>query len=124
MSFSCSTRATAWSSALCGMPPSLTAFSIVLWACSASSGSLITTISAPAAIAWGAASGAPWAAPIARFFTYVIPVMLIVGVPAEVMVRALEPLHVLYALAATLVMMYLARKFFRYSLQKYRSASS
>ncbi|MCC6419369.1 MAG: ABC-2 family transporter protein [Gemmataceae bacterium] len=65
-----------------------------------------------------------WAAPLARVFTYFIPVMVAVSVPAGVMVRALEPGLVAFTLAATVVMLYVSRKFFRAALCRYRSASS
>jgi ABC-2 type transport system permease protein len=66
-----------------------------------------------------------WGLPFGMFFTYVIPVVLIVNVPARVMVK---PLHDQYLLAlmviASGVLLWVSRRFFRYALQSYRSASS
>ena len=51
--------------------------------------------------------------------------MVVVNVPADVMVKGLlDPGAVGYTLAATAVLLYVSRKFFRLSLRRYRSASS
>jgi ABC-2 type transport system permease protein len=65
-----------------------------------------------------------WAAPIGWFFTFVIPVMLVVSVPAEVMVRTLDPAFVGYTGVVAVVMLWLSRQVFRMALRRYRSASS
>jgi ABC-2 type transport system permease protein len=66
-----------------------------------------------------------WAAPLGRLFTYVIPIMVVVNVPAHLMVSSLfDPWLVGYTLLATVALLYLSRKFFRHALRKYRSASS
>jgi ABC-2 type transport system permease protein len=65
-----------------------------------------------------------WAYPIGWFFTFVIPVMLVINVPARVMVKTLEPEFVAFTLLATAVLLYLSRKVFRLALRRYRSASS
>lgn len=65
-----------------------------------------------------------WFYPVSRVFTFIIPVMLIVNVPARVMVKAFEPGMIAFTLAATVVLVFASRKFFRFALQKYRSASS
>lgn len=65
-----------------------------------------------------------WAEPVGWFFSFVIPIMLVTNVPARIMVKALEPEVVAYAVAATVVVLYLSRWFFRFALQRYRSASS
>lgn len=62
--------------------------------------------------------------PIARFFTFVIPVLLVINVPASVMVRAFDPWMVALTLVATVAMLIVCRAFFRYALRRYRSASS
>ena len=62
--------------------------------------------------------------PVARFFTFVIPVLLVINVPASVMVRALDPWMVALTLVATVAMLVICRAFFRYALRRYRSASS
>jgi ABC-2 type transport system permease protein len=65
-----------------------------------------------------------WAAPLGFVFTFVLPVMVVVNVPARVMVKALEPEVVAFTVAAAVVMLYLSRKVFRLALRRYRSASS
>jgi ABC-2 type transport system permease protein len=70
----------------------------------------------------------PWAEPLGRFFTYVIPVMLMINVPADVMVRGLEralewPMIGL-TVAMTGVLLVVSRRIFRMALRRYRSASS
>jgi ABC-2 type transport system permease protein len=69
-----------------------------------------------------------WAAPLGRFFTYFIPIMLMVNVPAHVMVRglgqALEWPLIGLTVAMTIVLLWASRKFFRLALRRYRSASS
>ena len=65
-----------------------------------------------------------WFAPVSWFFTFIVPVLIIVNVPACGMVKVLEPQLVLFMLAATVVLLLGSRIFFRFALQKYRSASS
>ncbi len=65
-----------------------------------------------------------WAMPLGRLFTFVIPIMLIVNVPANVMVGVLEPGFVALAFGFTVVLVVLSRKVFRAALRRYRSASS
>jgi ABC-2 type transport system permease protein len=65
-----------------------------------------------------------WFAPASWFLTYVIPVLLIINVPAHTMVKVLDPVLVGYMLAATLALVLISRRYFRYALQRYRSASS
>ncbi len=65
-----------------------------------------------------------WAAPVGRIFTYVIPVMLMVNVPAHVMVKLLDWRLVALTFVATAALLYLTRRFFRLALTRYRSASS
>jgi ABC-type uncharacterized transport system permease subunit len=50
--------------------------------------------------------------------------MLVTNVPARVMVGALEPIMIAYIVLATLVVLWLSRRFFKYALLRYRSASS
>lgn len=68
--------------------------------------------------------GRTWAEPIGRFFTYVLPILLVVNVPARAMVKALEPRMVGFTLAATAASVAASRWFFRKALRSYRSASS
>jgi len=70
-----------------------------------------------------------WARPIGTFFTFVIPVMLVINVPARMMVKALDQLRddlwiVGFMLVATVALLAFSRWFFRAALRRYRSASS
>jgi ABC-2 type transport system permease protein len=66
-----------------------------------------------------------WAAPIGTFFTFVVPVMLVVNVPARIMVKALDDAWlVAFTLLATAALAIVSRWFFRLALRRYRSASS
>ena len=69
-------------------------------------------------------SGRTWADPIGKFFTYVIPILLVVNVPSEVMVKAFDWRLVVYTLFATAGSLFASRWFFRKALRSYRSASS
>lgn len=64
------------------------------------------------------------AEPIGFLFTFIFPILLVANVPANVMVRTLEPAIVLYTVGATGVALWLSRRFFRFALRSYRSASS
>jgi ABC-2 type transport system permease protein len=64
------------------------------------------------------------ASPVGLFFTFVIPAMLVISVPADVMVRALDPWVVMFTAGATVVLLVVSRKVFRLALRRYRSASS
>jgi ABC-2 type transport system permease protein len=66
-----------------------------------------------------------WAEGIGLFFWYVLPVLLVVNVPADTMVdKFFDPWAIGQAVLVTALMLYLSRRFFRFSLQRYRSASS
>jgi ABC-2 type transport system permease protein len=69
-----------------------------------------------------------WAAPVGFMFTYIIPVMLMLNVPAHVMVkgldRALDWRLIGLTVAMTAAMLWASRRFFRMALGRYRSASS
>ncbi len=65
-----------------------------------------------------------WADLIGRFFTFVVPVLLVVSVPAGTMVRALEPRYIAGMAVAAAVLLVVSRKVFRRALRSYRSASS
>jgi ABC-2 type transport system permease protein len=65
-----------------------------------------------------------WAWPIGRFFTFVIPVLIVVNVPAQTMVKAIAWEWVLGMLPATVLLLWVSRRVFRASLRRYRSASS
>jgi ABC-2 type transport system permease protein len=47
-----------------------------------------------------------------------------VNVPANAMVRVLQPEMIAFTLAATAVLMWASRRFFQHALRSYRSASS
>jgi ABC-2 type transport system permease protein len=66
-----------------------------------------------------------WATPLGLFFTFVVPVLLIINVPAHVMVKTLdEPWLIAFMIGTTVVLFLVSRWFFRFSLVRYRSASS
>ena len=65
-----------------------------------------------------------WAEPIGIFFTFVLPILLVVNIPAGAMVRVLDLRMVGFTLAATTALLWLSRRFFQYALRSYRSASS
>src|SRR5262245_22652660 len=62
-----------------------------------------------------------WAAPAGFFFSFMVPIMLVINVPARLMVKALEPAFVGYTLLATAAVLFLSRRFFFYALRRYRS---
>jgi ABC-2 type transport system permease protein len=65
-----------------------------------------------------------WAVYVGSFFFYVVPIMLVSNVPSRIMMRAIEPELVAYTAAATLLVLWLSRRFFKFALERYRSASS
>ena len=65
-----------------------------------------------------------WAEPLGAFFTYIVPILVVVNVPANAMVRALDPPMVGLIVVAAVVLLWLSRRFFHYALRSYRSASS
>ena len=70
-------------------------------------------------------SGGPAAALLSAAFTYVVPILLVVTVPARALVKgAVEPGFVLGCLAAAAGALLVSRGVFRRSLRGYRSASS
>jgi ABC-2 type transport system permease protein len=65
-----------------------------------------------------------WASPFGWFFTFIIPVILVINVPAHIMVKVFQPGFVLLMAGATVVLLVVSRRFFRHALRSYRSASS
>ncbi|HEV3262751.1 MAG TPA: ABC-2 family transporter protein [Gemmataceae bacterium] len=65
-----------------------------------------------------------WGSPMGLFFTFVVPLLLIVNVPARTMVKVLDWRMIGFTLLATAALVVLSRKFFRHALRRYRSASS
>jgi len=62
--------------------------------------------------------------PVGVFFSFIVPAMLVISVPADVMVRAFDPRVVGFTAVATVVLLVISRKVFRMALRRYRSASS
>jgi ABC-2 type transport system permease protein len=66
-----------------------------------------------------------WATPLGWFFSFVIPILLVVNVPARLMVKVLDdPALIGFTVLTALVLLFASRRFFRYALRSYRSASS
>ena len=74
--------------------------------------------------------GGPYGAPLRHFFTFIIPVLVVVNVPARILTRPIRPEQLwewqlsLFALFATLLSLLFSRWVFTRSLLSYRSASS
>ncbi|HZZ29840.1 MAG TPA: ABC-2 family transporter protein [Pirellulales bacterium] len=69
----------------------------------------------------------PLGSPLRMLFTFVIPVLVVVNVPARLMAMPMEPQYwylALFALAATAASIVASRWIFLRSLEAYRSASS
>ena len=67
----------------------------------------------------------PLAYPLGWFFTFVVPILLVVNLPAHTMVKLIaDPLWIAFTLAAAVVLLVASRTFFRQALRRYRSASS
>lgn len=65
-----------------------------------------------------------WADPLGRFFMYIVPILLVVNVPARVMVKTLDPRMAIFTVVATIAAFWCSRKFFQWAMRAYRSASS
>lgn len=61
---------------------------------------------------------------IGRFFTFVVPILLVSNVPADVMVRVLDPRMVAWTIVVAAASLWVSRRFFHVALRSYRSASS
>jgi ABC-2 type transport system permease protein len=66
----------------------------------------------------------PWAMPLGAFFTFIVPAMVVVSVPSATMVKVFDPGLMAFTLAATILLVWVSRRFFRFALRRYRSASS
>jgi ABC-2 type transport system permease protein len=66
----------------------------------------------------------PWALHLGRFFTFIVPVMVVVSVPSSAMVKVFEPWLMAFTAVVTVLLVWGSRRFFRYALRRYRSASS
>ncbi len=62
--------------------------------------------------------------PMGWFFTFILPILLVVNVPARVMVKGLEPGFLAFTALAAAALLVASRRFFRAALRRYRSASS
>jgi ABC-2 type transport system permease protein len=65
-----------------------------------------------------------WAEPMGFFFTFVLPILLVVNIPARAMVRVLDTSLLAFTLLATVLCFWASRRFFQHALRSYRSASS
>jgi ABC-2 type transport system permease protein len=65
-----------------------------------------------------------WARPFGWVVTFLVPIAVAVSVPAETMVKTLDPWFISWAVFASVVMFAASRGFLRLSLRAYRSASS
>jgi ABC-2 type transport system permease protein len=66
-----------------------------------------------------------WASWLGVLFWYLLPVLLVLNVPASVIVtKFFDPWSIALLILATVVMLYLSRRFFYRALAAYRSASS
>lgn len=61
---------------------------------------------------------------LGRFFTFVVPILLVSNVPADVMVRVLDPRMIAWTVAVAAASLWVSRRFFHVALRSYRSASS
>jgi ABC-2 type transport system permease protein len=72
----------------------------------------------------------PWGTPLRRFFTFLVPVLVVVNVPARIMAQPLSPQTALdrmlpvFAIVATVGSLAASRWVFQRALIDYRSASS
>ena len=66
----------------------------------------------------------PWAVLIQKVFTFLLPALLVVSVPAEAMVRILEPAILGWTVCDGFMMLLASRWVFRKAIRSYRSASS
>ena len=71
-----------------------------------------------------------WGRPMYGLFTFIIPVLLVVNIPARILAKPISPqtlddqLLVVWGLAATLLSLWISRWVFKCALRSYRSASS
>jgi len=66
----------------------------------------------------------PWGEPLGFLFTFLIPILVVVNVPSNAMVRVLDPGMIVLTVVATFALLWLSRRFFQKALRSYRSASS
>jgi ABC-2 type transport system permease protein len=66
----------------------------------------------------------PWARPFGLFFTFLVPVVIVVNVPADTLVKTFDPYIITWTIVAAAGTLAISRRFFRRALRSYRSASS
>lgn len=69
----------------------------------------------------------PWGTPLRNLFTFVIPVLVVINVPARMMAKPLQAGYAylaVYALVAMVASLLASRWVFQHALRSYRSASS
>ena len=66
-----------------------------------------------------------WGAALGAFFWYLVPVLMVINVPARVIIdKVYDPWNIALMILFTLLMLWLSRLFFLAALRSYRSASS
>jgi ABC-2 type transport system permease protein len=68
-----------------------------------------------------------WGTPLRQVFTFVIPILIVINVPAGLLAKPLDPDYwylALFAVVATVVSFWASRRVFQKALKSYRSASS
>jgi ABC-2 type transport system permease protein len=66
-----------------------------------------------------------YAYPLGWFFTFVLPILLVVNLPARALAKnVLDPWLAVYMAAAAVVLLFVSRRVFKMALRRYRSASS
>lgn len=66
----------------------------------------------------------PWASPMGWFFTFIVPILIVINVPADLMVKVFDPWMIAFMVAVAAILLLTSRWFFRFALRRYRSASS
>ena len=66
----------------------------------------------------------PWARPFGWFFTFIVPVLVVVNVPADTLVKAFDPFFITWTIVSAGLMLLVSRYLFLLALRSYRSASS
>lgn len=66
-----------------------------------------------------------WATPLGWFFSFVLPILLVVNLPARTLAdRATDPATAAFLAVVAVGFLYLSRRFFKAAMRRYRSASS
>ncbi len=55
---------------------------------------------------------------------YVVPVLLVVNVPADLLVKGAEPENIALLVAASAVLLFASRRFFFYALRSYTASAA